>query len=59
MATGALLIAPAPAAPAPGEFVQFVGFCYVHLIMWGLCSYLTKETWLFTVSSETTSFSLM
>ncbi len=43
MATGALLIAPAPAAPAPGEFVQFVGFCYVHLIMWGLCSYLTKS----------------
>ena len=43
MATGALLIALAPAAPAPGEFVQFVGFCYVHLIMWGLCSYLTKS----------------
>ena len=43
MATGALLIAPAPAALAAGEFVQFVGFCYVHLIMWGLCSYLTKS----------------
>lgn len=43
MATGALLIALAPAAPAAGEFVQFVGFCYVHLIMWGLCSYFTKS----------------
>ena len=43
MATGALLIALARNAPAAGEFVQFVGFCYVHLIMWGLCSYLTKS----------------
>lgn len=42
MASGALLVALAPASPALGEFVQFIGFCYVHLIMWGLCSYLTK-----------------
>ena len=30
------------AIPALGQSVQFVGFCYVHLIMWGLCAYLTK-----------------
>ena len=42
MATGALLIALMDGAPALGQSVQFVGFCYVHLIMWGLCSYLTK-----------------
>lgn len=42
MATGALLIALWGGCPAVGESVQFVGFCYVHLIMWGLCSYLTK-----------------
>lgn len=43
MATGALVISLFPSAPAVGEFVQFVGFCYVHLVMWGLCSYLTKS----------------
>lgn len=42
MATGALLIALLGSIPALGQAVQFVGFCYVHLIMWGLCSYLTK-----------------
>lgn len=42
MATGALLVALFGNAPAVGQAVQFVGFCYVHLIMWGLCSYLTK-----------------
>lgn len=42
MATGALLIALFGSVPALGQSVQFVGFCYVHLIMWGLCAYLTK-----------------
>lgn len=42
MATGALFIALFGAIPALGQSVQFVGFCYVHLIMWGLCAYLTK-----------------
>ena len=42
MATGALLIALFGGIPALGQSVQFVGFCYVHLIMWGLCAYLTK-----------------
>lgn len=42
MATGALLIALFGDIPALGQSVQFVGFCYVHLIMWGLCAYLTK-----------------
>ena len=42
MATGAVLIALVGSVPALGQSVQFVGFCYVHLIMWGLCSYLTK-----------------
>ena len=43
MATGALLIAILQPLPAVGESFQLVGFCYVHLIMWGLCSYLTKN----------------
>lgn len=42
MATGALLIALFGNAVEVGQSVQFVGFCYVHLIMWGLCAYLTK-----------------
>lgn len=42
MALGAMLIAIIPGSAAIGEAVQFIGFCYVHLIMWGLCSYLTK-----------------
>lgn len=43
MATGALLVACLQGVPVIGESVQLVGFCYVHLIMWGLCSYLTKN----------------
>ena len=43
MATGALLIAVVQPLPVIGESFQLVGFCYVHLIMWGLCSYLTKN----------------
>ncbi len=43
MATGALLIALLTGFPLIGESIQLVGFCYVHLIMWGLCSYLTKS----------------
>ncbi|WP_139651998.1 response regulator transcription factor [Raoultibacter phocaeensis] len=43
MATGALLIAIVQPFPAIGESFQLVGFCFVHLVMWGLCSYLTKN----------------
>lgn len=43
MATGALLIAVVRPFPVIGESFQLVGFCYVHLIMWGVCSYLTKS----------------
>lgn len=43
MALGALLIACLGDMPTIGQSVQLVGFCYVHLIMWGLCSYLTKN----------------
>lgn len=42
-ATGAFLIACFGALPALGVSFQLVGFCYVHLIMWGLCAYLTKN----------------
>lgn len=42
-ATGAFLIACFGALPAIGVSFQLVGFCYVHLIMWGLCAYLTKN----------------
>ncbi|MEG0322995.1 MAG: helix-turn-helix transcriptional regulator [Raoultibacter sp.] len=43
MATGALLVACLQGIPVIGESIQLVGFCYVHLIMWGVCSYLTKN----------------
>lgn len=43
MATGALLVACLQGIPDIGESIQLVGFCYVHLIIWGLCSYLTKN----------------
>jgi len=42
-ATGAFLIACFGSAPAVGIFFQLIGFCYVHLVMWGLCSYLIKN----------------
>lgn len=43
MATGSLLVAILVGVPGLGNFIQFVGFCYVHLIMWGVCAYLTKN----------------
>lgn len=42
-ATGAFLIACFGVFPILGISFQLIGFCYVHLIMWGLCSYLTKH----------------
>ena len=42
-ATGAFLIAIIADVPLVGISFQLVGFCYVHLVMWGLCSYLTKN----------------
>lgn len=43
MASGAVAIACMRSFSLVGESIQLVGFCYVHLIMWGLCSYLTKR----------------
>lgn len=43
MLCSALLIAVVQPFPVIGESFQLVGFCYVHLIMWGVCSYLTKS----------------
>lgn len=42
MAFGALLVACVRGVPVVGESLQLIGFCYVHLLMWGVCSYLTK-----------------
>ncbi|HBT94930.1 MAG TPA: LuxR family transcriptional regulator [Coriobacteriia bacterium] len=41
--TGAFLIACSGDFCIPGISLQQIGFCYVHLVMWGLCSYLTKN----------------
>ncbi len=43
MACGAVVVACFGTGAQWGMFIQLVGFCYVHLIMWGLCSYLTKR----------------
>lgn len=43
MATGAFLIASIGWFPTLGISFQLVGFGYVHLVMWGLCAYLTKN----------------
>ncbi len=48
MATGSLLLSLVGVPFEVGEVIQLIGFCYVHLIMWGLCSYLTKN---FSLSS--------
>ncbi|MCL1798916.1 MAG: helix-turn-helix transcriptional regulator [Eggerthellaceae bacterium] len=42
-ATGAFLIAVVGPLPTLGISFQLIGFCYVHLVMWGLCSYLIKN----------------
>lgn len=42
-ATGAFLIAILGDMPLLGTFFQLIGFCYVHLVVWGLCSYLIKN----------------
>lgn len=42
-ATGAFLIACFGNIPLLGTSFQLVGFCYVHLVVWGLCSYLIKN----------------
>lgn len=42
MALGAVFVACLRGFPVLGESFQLVGFCYVHLLMWGVCSYLTK-----------------
>lgn len=42
-ATGAFLIVCVSGLPMLGVSFQLLGFCYVHLVMWGLCSYLTKN----------------
>lgn len=39
-----------------GIFFQFLGFCYLHLVMWGVCAYLIKHlnmpaTWVIGIST--------
>jgi DNA-binding CsgD family transcriptional regulator/MFS family permease len=43
MALGALLVSFGGVFWFWGVSIQLIGFCYVHLIMWGLCSYITKH----------------
>lgn len=47
------------AHPLAGVSVQLVGFCYLHLIMWGVCAFLIKRfdlppTWV--IGTSTCSF---
>jgi DNA-binding CsgD family transcriptional regulator len=61
VALGSLLIAFLYPAFQLGSSIQLIGFCYLHLLMWGLCSYLIKNfklpaTWV--VAWPTCSFML-
>jgi DNA-binding CsgD family transcriptional regulator len=61
VAFGSMLIAFFYPAFQWGSSLQLMGFCYLHLLMWGLCSYLTKNfklpaTWV--VAWPTCSFML-
>jgi DNA-binding CsgD family transcriptional regulator len=61
IALGSMLIAFFYPAFELGSSLQLMGFCYLHLLMWGLCSYLTKNfelpaTWV--VAWPTCSFML-
>jgi DNA-binding CsgD family transcriptional regulator len=61
VALGSMLIAFFYPAFQLGASLQFMGFCYLHLLMWGLCSYLIKNfklpaTWV--VAWPTCSFML-
>ncbi|MDR3136071.1 MAG: helix-turn-helix transcriptional regulator [Coriobacteriales bacterium] len=61
VACGSMLIAFFYPAFSWGSSLQLMGFCYLHLLMWGLCSYLIKNfklpaTWV--VAWPTGSFML-
>jgi DNA-binding CsgD family transcriptional regulator len=61
VALGSKLIAFCYPAFQWGSAVQLMGFCYLHLLIWGLCSYLIKNfklpaTWV--VAWPTASFML-
>jgi DNA-binding CsgD family transcriptional regulator len=61
VALGSMLIAFLYPAFQLGASLQLMGFCYLHLLMWGLCSYLIKNfklpaTWV--VAWPTASFML-
>ncbi|MDR1422446.1 MAG: helix-turn-helix transcriptional regulator, partial [Coriobacteriales bacterium] len=43
VALGSMLIALFYPTFQLGSSLQLMGFCYLHLLMWGLCSYLTKN----------------
>jgi DNA-binding CsgD family transcriptional regulator len=43
VALGSMLIALFYPAFQWGSLLQLMGFCYLHLLMWGLCSYLIKN----------------
>jgi DNA-binding CsgD family transcriptional regulator len=61
IALGSMFIAFFYPAFQLGSSLQLMGFCYLHLLMWGLCSYLIKNfklpaTWV--VAWPTASFML-
>jgi DNA-binding CsgD family transcriptional regulator len=43
VALGSMLVALLYPAFQWGSSLQLMGFCYLHLLMWGLCSYLIKN----------------
>jgi DNA-binding CsgD family transcriptional regulator len=43
VALGSMLIAFSFPAFQLGSSLQLMGFCYLHLLMWGLCAYFTKN----------------
>jgi DNA-binding CsgD family transcriptional regulator len=55
-AFGSLLVICIKDAPEVGLFIQLMGFCFLHLVMWGVCTYLIKNlkqpaTWVIGTST--------
>jgi DNA-binding CsgD family transcriptional regulator len=56
VALGALLVLCLSGFPEIGLYVQLFGFCFLHLIMWGVCTYFIKNlslpaTWVIATST--------
>lgn len=56
VAIGSLMLVCALDTPLWGMLVQLMGFCFLHLVMWGVCAHLIKglnlpATWVIAVST--------